>query len=139
MTALDYDKSSEYYHNFIQSLRSKYTKVSYDLRLKAFMKFTKMENFAGLIEGKDSRDIEKDVINFIIWLKEHGHSLASQKVYLAALIHFYSINDVILRRKKIAKFLSNDDWQGFSLPEQGDKPYSREQISKILSFAGQNN
>jgi integrase len=107
------------------------------------------QDFASLIEGKDSREIEKDIINFIIFLKNKHYSLASQKVYLAALIHFYSINDINVRRKKIAKFLSNDDDNDNnqrSLSEQGqvqdqkglgdgDKPYTREQILKLLEFS----
>ena len=65
--------------------------------------------FSKLVEAKDTRQIEADITDFIISLKEKYYSLASQQTYLTALIHFYSINDVMVRRKKIAKFLSNDD------------------------------
>ena len=61
--------------------------------------------FSKLVEAKDTRQNEADITDFIISLKEKYYSLA----YLTALIHFYSINDVMVRRKKIAKFLSNDD------------------------------
>ena len=111
----------------------------------------KGHNYSELIEGKDSREIESDIINYIVYLKNKHHSLATQKMYLAALIHFFSINDVLLRRKKISNFLSNDEYcpvrvtgTGSGQQEQqeqeegegnNDKPYSREQISKLLSFA----
>jgi site-specific recombinase XerD len=65
--------------------------------------------FSKLVEAKDTRQNEADITDFIISLKEKYYSLASQQAYLTALIHFYSINDVMVRRKKIAKFLSNDD------------------------------
>src|SRR3954451_23658144 len=106
-----YIKPEDYFMNFKESIKSKYTFASYYSRLKAFMAFKGIAKaeYSQLIEGKDSREIEADIINYIIWLKNNKHSLASQKVYLAALIHFFSINDISLRRKKIAKFLNNDD------------------------------
>jgi hypothetical protein len=42
-------------------------------------------------------------------LKDRDYSLASQQLCLTALIHSYSINDITLNRKKISKFMSNDD------------------------------
>lgn len=96
-------------------------------------------DFASLIEDKDTRTIESDIIDFLISLKEKHYSLSSQEVYLSALIHFYSINDVMVRRKKIAKFLSNDDFSSDSEEnnQQGnnDKPYTHQQIAKLLEFS----
>jgi hypothetical protein len=95
-------KSEDYYRNFKQSIKSKLTLVSYDQRLKAFMKYKGIlaSDYAVLIEGKDVREIEADIIDFIVSLKDRHYSLESQKSYLNALIHFYSINDVMVRRKK---------------------------------------
>jgi hypothetical protein len=59
------------------------------------------DNFADLIEDKDTRQIEADIIDFMISLNKRCYTLNSQQCYLNALIHFYSINDVIVRRKKI--------------------------------------
>jgi integrase len=108
-------------------------------------KGVKIEDFASIIEGKSSKQIEVDVIDFIISLKERHYSLTSQKVYLAALSHFYSINDVTINIKKISKFLSNDDRLENQDQDQengegqgqgdGDKPYTHEQIAKLLEFA----
>jgi site-specific recombinase XerC len=98
-------------------------------------------DFSQLIEGKDSKQMEADIIDFIISLKERGYALASQQVYLNALIHFYSINDVMLRRKKISKFLSNDDivtenyYDSNNDSSSSNKPYTNEQIAKLLNFA----
>jgi hypothetical protein len=104
-------KSEDHYRNFKQSIKSKDLFLSYDGKLKAFMKHRGFnENqYSQLIEGKDIRQIEADIIDFIIFLKERHYSLASQKAYLSALIDFFSINDLMIRRKKISKFLSNDD------------------------------
>jgi hypothetical protein len=61
------------------------------------------------------------------------------------LNHFYDINDVTIRRKKISKFLSNDDNNVVTLEDNdndgdssgggGDTPYIHEQIAKLLDFA----
>jgi site-specific recombinase XerD len=88
----------DYYRNFKQAIKAKETFNSYDQKLKTFMKYKGVSptDFASLIQDKDTRQIEADVINFIISLKEKHYSLRSQDAYLSALIHFYSINDVIV-------------------------------------------
>jgi integrase len=146
-------KSEDYYRNFKQSIKSKDTLESYDNKLKAFMRFKGVHEagFDLLITNKDVREIEADVIDFIIHLKEQHYILGSQKAYLSALMHFYSINDVEVRRKKISRFLSNDDRPVTGQSEEGgrsggedhqngegdddNKPYSREQIARLLDFA----
>jgi site-specific recombinase XerD len=132
-------KPEDYYRNFKESIKSKETLDSYDRKLKAFMKYKRITDFARLIEDKDTRQIESDIIDFIISLKEKHYSLATQQTYLYALIHFYDVNDITIRRKKIAKFLSNDDeivtTDSNDNGENGDKPYTREQIAKLLDFA----
>src|SRR5919197_1106240 len=136
-------KSEDYYRNFKESIKAKETFDSYDRKLKAFMKYKGIleHNYANLIEEKDTRQIEADVIDFVISLKKKHYSLASQQAYLSALIHFYTINDVVIRRKKIAKFLSNDDDDNIISEEneggegEGDKPYTHEQIAKLLELS----
>jgi integrase len=93
---------------------------------------------------KEIRQIESDIIDFVIFLKERHYTLSSQKTYLNALIHFFSINDITLNRKKISKFMPNDDLvsetlddvnEGGAGGDDNDKPYTREQIAKLLDFA----
>jgi integrase len=140
-------KSEDYYRNFKQSIKSKDTFVTYDHRLKAFMKYRGLGEgqYSQLIEGKDIKVIEAEIIDFIIFLKERNYSLGSQKAYLNALNHFYSINDLMIRRNKISKFLSNDDDviiaregesdSDSSSSSNGNKPYTHEQIAKLLEYS----
>jgi site-specific recombinase XerD len=57
------------------------------------------------------------------------------------LIYFYDVNDVTTRRKKISKFVSNDHIVTLDNDNNnndsgnGDKPFTREQIAKLLGFA----
>ena len=69
----------------------------------------KIDDFASIIKGKSVKEIEADNIDFIISIKERHYSLPSHKMYLGALSHFYSIDDITLNRKKLSRFLSNDD------------------------------
>ena len=61
-----------HYRNFKQSNKAKNTFSSYDQKFKAFMKYKgiSLEDFPSLIEEKNTRQIEADVISFIILLKE---------------------------------------------------------------------
>ncbi|MFL6441587.1 MAG: hypothetical protein ACJ702_06490, partial [Nitrososphaeraceae archaeon] len=106
------NKSCEdYYRRFKEAIKSKDTFLSYNYQLKVYIKYRGIADgqYFQLIEDKDTRTIEDDIIDFIISLKERNYSLASQKACLSVLIHFYSINNLVLNRKKIGKFLSSDD------------------------------
>jgi hypothetical protein len=135
------NKSEDYYRRFKEAIKSKDTFLSYSYQLKVYMKYRRIADgeYSQLIEGKDARTIEDDLIDFIIFLKERCYSLLLRK-HTSALIHFYSINDLVLNRKKIGKFLSNDDViivnnTSEVSQDQGDKPYTYEQIARLLDFA----
>ncbi|MFL6368382.1 MAG: tyrosine-type recombinase/integrase [Nitrososphaeraceae archaeon] len=144
------NKSCEdYYRRFKEAIKSKDTFLSYTDQLKVYIKYRGIADgqYFQLIEDKDTRTIEDDIIDFIISLKERNYSLASQKACLSALIHFYSINNLVLNRKKIGKFLSSDDViivnnNNNNLTSEvsqdqgsGDKPYTYERIAKLLEFS----
>ena len=149
---LNNNKSEIYYRWFKQSIKSKETFVTYDHRLKSYMRYRNYTEFSQLIgsgqgnKDKDVKEIEDEITDFIIFLKERNYSLASQKGYLHALNHFYDVNDITIRRRKISKFLSNDDVitttdydtiddDNNNNSDNGDKPYTNEQIAKLLGFA----
>jgi hypothetical protein len=70
----------DYYRNFKQAIKAKETFNSYDQKLKTFMKYKGVSptDFASLIQDKDTRQIEADIIDFIISLKEKHYSIRSQ-------------------------------------------------------------
>jgi hypothetical protein len=54
----------------------------------------------------DTRLISARIIDFILYLRQKKHLSASTiKVYVSAVIHFYSMNDVTLNRKKIGMYV----------------------------------
>ncbi|MFL6340159.1 MAG: hypothetical protein ACJ72U_01260 [Nitrososphaeraceae archaeon] len=70
-------RPEDYYRNFKQSIKSKETFSSYNQMLKVFMSYKGIDKnkFDKLIEGKDIRIIEADIIDFITSLKEKHCSL----------------------------------------------------------------
>lgn len=96
---------------FESSLESKETRNSYMLLLKKYM------DFIGLNDPffeSNPRSIERKIIEFIISMKEKGKSYPAIRNYVAAIIAFYKINDVILNVTKIGKRLVNN-YQNFAL------------------------
>jgi len=83
-----------------------------------------------LFFGNDPRQVERWIIDFIIKMKEEEKmSYAAIHNYVAPIIAFYKINDFVLNTRKINKFM----------PEQNrvnkDRPYTPEEISKLLEVA----
>ena len=60
--------------------------------------------------SKSTKIPESEIIQIIIKLKEEeGPSSSSKRLFLASVMHFFSINDVPLNRKKIKKFLGEHE------------------------------
>ncbi|HEY7572059.1 MAG TPA: hypothetical protein VH796_11890 [Nitrososphaeraceae archaeon] len=74
--------------------------------------------------------LEGLIRDYIINLR-HKRNLSPATVssYLAAITHFYEMNDVIINWKKLKKFKAKH----YTIVE--DKPYSREQIKTLVDAA----
>lgn len=85
------------YRNFIHSLRSPKTRLDYEKSLSYFMAWKKMDSYRALLE-RAPRLIESDIIDYIIYLKEQKKvSPSTVDSYIAAIHHFYYMNDVELK------------------------------------------
>jgi integrase len=106
---------------FFDSIKSPQTRVKYSAYLKRYghnnLKLTSM------------RDIEQQIIQFIINMKKQGKNYYAISNYVNAIISYYRINDVPLNTKKIIRFM----------PERRrvkkDRAYTHEEISKLLEIA----
>ncbi len=114
------------------------------------MKYKGYTEYSQLVDpNKDVRIIESDIIDFIVYLKEKHYRYESRCAYLNAICHFYNVNDVVvIRKKKISRFLGSEDDDNNDVaatatggvgvedpPQQEDKPYTTEQISKLLEVS----
>ncbi|MDN5847307.1 MAG: hypothetical protein L0H53_13655 [Candidatus Nitrosocosmicus sp.] len=75
------------------------------------------------------KDLESTIIDTIIKMKQEEQlSTSSTSLLLASLMHFFSINDVSLNRKKISKFIGEHE-NKFEY-----RSYTHREISKLLSL-----
>lgn len=106
------------------------TKNSYTKALRQYMKFKGLTLCEQLLEC-EPKLIQANIIEWLIHLKEvQNLSYASISLYYTALHHFYDMNDITgLNWKKIGSFI------GENIKTVKDRPYTREEISKLLDDA----
>ena len=126
--------TSEAYKNFINSLDSEATKKSYRYCLAFFMAYCNLDDYDydGLLsmQSMHQNKLEDKIRDYITYLRI-SKKLASNTVnlYIAALAHFYTMNNVVLNWRRLSKF------KGKKRLVVEDKPYSKEQIRQLLDFS----
>lgn len=119
----------EAYRNFINSINSDITRKDYELNFSYFMTFCKITDYEEMAAIKPAT-LEGLIRDYIIHLRhERSLSPATVSSYLAPITHFYEMNDVTVKWKKLKKFKAKHR----SVVE--DKPYSREQIKTLVNAA----
>jgi integrase len=122
--------SKQAYRNFVNSINSQATKRTYVFALQKFMQFLNLKDIEQLINNyKDqTKLIESQIIDFIVTLKNPPFNLsfATRSTYMAAICTFYVMNDIILNRKKIGKYL------GEQVRAKKDRAYTIEEIRRLL-------
>jgi integrase len=117
------------YRIFIEGLKSAVTKAAYTFALQKYMKYLKIDNPNDLLKYQDnSKFIQNQIIDYLISLKNPTISLryATRSQYLAAIMTFYDLNEVILNKKKIYRYLGEEE-----RPIE-NRGYTREEIAKML-------
>jgi site-specific recombinase XerD len=113
---------------YYSSLSSSYTQRSYRTYLSKYLAFYGMKNITELL-SKDHKEIESQIIDFIITSKEKGMKRIAISNYTCPVISFCKINDIMLNTMKINKFMP---------PQVKSKKtygYTHEQIQKLLDIA----
>jgi integrase len=108
---------------FLNSIQSEETKKLYDWALRQYG-HDRLE-----LGNPNPKQIEKDIIDFIIKEKGEGKSYSAISNYLNALKAYYQINDIVLNIRKIGKFMP---------PQRrikNDRAYTHLEISKLLEVA----
>ena len=94
------------------------------------MQYYHFSSVEDLVKDKEhAKLIEASIIQYIVWLKqEQKLSSVSVELYLSAIMHFYLMNDIILNRKKIGRYLGE-----YTRPQK-DRAYTSEEIHKLLDL-----
>jgi integrase len=121
------------YLNYINSI-SPASQKTYIFSLKKYMRFHNYKTIDELLADKNTPTIiEEKIIDFIIALRTDSDFVVSYRTratYLTAILTFYDINDIILRKKKIARFLGEEATRKYK-----DRAYTTEEIKKLLDYA----
>jgi len=118
------------YLNYINSIRSAATRQTYDAALKKFVLFLKIADVEDLLLLSDNpRLIESNIINFLVTYRQEPYNLSYRtlSVYLTAICYFYTINDVMLNRKKVGRYLGEEK------PANRDRAYNTKEIQQVLT------
>jgi integrase len=117
------------YDQFANAIKTRHTRNLYDIGLKNFMIFKHVENVSSLLAWH-TRDIEANIMSWIVHLKnDEKLSSTTIKCYLASILFFYRMNDIELRRWKIAMYLPED-----RKVNDEDRGYTHEEIAKLLQY-----
>ena len=107
---------------FIDSLKSPVTKQVYNINIKHYLKFCNLTKLSELLTIQEP---QKQIINYIISIRQKGLATSSINTMLYAIYHFYDMNDIILNKKKINSF------KGESTRKVTDRAYNHQEIQKI--------
>lgn len=116
------------FSNFINAIKSPETREKYSYNFLKYTEYLHIErdNISDLLKN-DVRTIQSDIIAYIMKMKnEKGYSYSSMKVRLSSLFLFFDMNDIILNKKKINRYL------GEHVKTIKDRAYTREEIKKIV-------
>ncbi|MFL6329227.1 MAG: hypothetical protein ACJ71I_17320, partial [Nitrososphaeraceae archaeon] len=117
------------YRIFIEGLKSAVTKAAYTFALQKYMKYLKIDNPDDLLKHQDNpKFIQNQIIDYLIYLKNPPMSLryATRSQYLAAIMTYYDLNEVILNKKKIYRYLGEEE-----KPIE-NRAYTTQEIAKML-------
>jgi site-specific recombinase XerD len=116
------------YDSFVNALRSPETKRVYVNSLRRYMKHLKITDIDKLVTT-NSKVIEAHLIDYVMSLRQDGIAYATIQHLIAPVFTFYQLNDVIVNRKKVQRYL------GEHKRVVKDKAYSIEQIGQALQNA----
>jgi integrase len=117
------------YRIFVEGLKSPVTKAAYSYALQKYMNHLNISNPDDLlIHFENPKIIQNQIIEYLIQLKNPPSSLryATRSQYLAAIMTFYELNDVPLSKKKIYRYLGEEE------RPIDNRGYTKEEISKML-------
>jgi integrase len=126
-----HSKESTSYSNFVNAIRSPATKTVYINSLKRYTNYIRITEVDSLLAINSPKIIESQLIDYIMSLRQDGVLYSTIKYLVAPVFTFYQLNDVILNKKKVFRYL------GEYKRVLKDKAYTFEQIRQALQNADQ--
>jgi integrase len=118
------------YSNFINAIKSPASRVGYHNSLKRYLSFVKLTNVDDLLlHASSPKLIEAQIIDYIMALRNNGIAYTTIKSFIAPILTYYTLNDVVLNKRKITRYL------GEYRRVVKDRAYTTEEIEKALKTA----
>jgi integrase len=117
------------------AIPSPFTRTVYRCTFNAFLRYLDMEGKQSDLLQQDRKTVESQIIGYIHYLSEQKHyGSDSIRPPVAAIFHFYEMNDIIINKRKITRFIPQDDSNTNSenIAIQKDRAYTHDEISQIL-------
>jgi len=109
-----------------EGIPSPNTRLRYRSAFSLFLIYCRQTDLSVLIQ-QEPRLIEARIIGYINFLAEVKHyARGSISAAVSTIIHFFEMNDVILNKKKISRFLPEE------VSDHTDRAYTREEIQQLL-------
>ena len=121
----------ETYMHFINAIKSPATRKGYENSLRRYLNHLKLKEVDDLLLHSNPRYIESQIIDYIMALRNSGISYATIQFLVTPIFTFYQLNDIILNRKKVSRYL------GEYKRVVRDQAYTTEQIQTALQHADQ--
>jgi hypothetical protein len=116
--------------SFINAVKAPATKAAYELSLKRYLNHNKKTSTDDLlVNAQNPRLIESQIIDYIMSLKKSGVLYRTIQFLIAPIFTFYQLNDVLLNRKKVSRYL------GEYKRAVNDRAYTSEQLLTALQTA----
>lgn len=111
------------------ALKSKYTKRDYGYAFSQFLRDgAKTQDLQVLLDHK-RRVLDEMIIGYIEMLRDKGRAHKTIALHVASILHFFTLNDVLINKKKIIRFIPPDESPTHS---HLDRIYTLEEIRRIL-------
>jgi hypothetical protein len=125
---------SNAYRNFLIHIRNPTTRAAYVSRLRKYLQYCQTDSYDDLLYDGNIKQIQERIEDFLIHIQNPDYCKirpGTVAFYLVSIRFFYTMNDIVLNWKKIAKVLP--------APRKttDDRPYTVTEISKLLEKADQ--
>jgi hypothetical protein len=119
------------YDSFINAIKSPKTKIAYAQSLRRYLNHRKMTEVDNLLLEQNPRLIESQIVDYVMTLRSEGIAYTTIQFLIAPVLTFYSLNDVVLNKRKISRYF------GEYRKRVKDRAYTSDEIWKVLQTADQ--
>jgi integrase len=119
--------------HFINAIKSPATRAGYETSLRRYLVHLKLKEVDELLLNQQyPRLLESQIIDYIMSLRNSGVSYATIQFLVTPIFTFYQLNDIILNRKKVSRYLGE-----YKRIVKKDQAYTTEKIQTALQNADQ--